>query len=86
MRRVSWASTSGMLSSRIESFACSIASFVISWNTIRLTGTFGCSTSSRCHAMASPSRSSSVARMSSSASLSARLSSATVFFFSSLTT
>ena len=35
---------------------------VISWNTIRFTGTFGFSTSSRCQLMASPSRSSSVAR------------------------
>ena len=44
--------------------ASSIASSVISWNTIRFTGKlgFGFSTSSRCHAMASPSRSSSVAR------------------------
>ena len=39
-----------------------IASRVISWKTIRLTGTFGFSSSSRCQAMASPSRSSSVAR------------------------
>ena len=44
--------------------ASSIASSVISWNTIRLTGNpvFGFSTSSRCQAIASPSRSSSVAR------------------------
>ena len=40
----------------------------------------------RCHAMASPSRSSSVASRSSSASFSARLSSATVFFLESETT
>ena len=39
-----------------------MASRVISWNTIRLTGTLGLSTSSRCHEMLSPSRSSSVAR------------------------
>ena len=75
-----------MFSSRIWSLACWMASSVISWNTIRFTGTLGFSTSSKCHAMASPSRSSSVARMSSSASLRAFLSSATVFFFSSLTT
>ena len=34
----------------------------ISWNTIRFTGTFGFRYSSRCHEIASPSRSSSVAR------------------------
>ena len=39
-----------------------IASSVISWNTSRRTGTFGRSTSQRCQLMASPSRSSSVAR------------------------
>jgi hypothetical protein len=72
--------------SRVLSRARSMASLVISWNTIRLTGTLGFSTWSRCHAMASPSRSSSVARKSSSASLSARFRSATVFFFWSLTT
>ena len=38
---------------------------MISWNTIRLTGTLGFSTSSRCQAIASPSRSSSVASRSS---------------------
>ena len=42
---------------------------VISWKTIRRTGTFGLSTWSRCQAIASPSRSSSVASSSSSASL-----------------
>ena len=47
-----------------------IASFVISWNTIRRTGTFGFRTSTRCQAIASPSRSSSVASRSSSASAS----------------
>jgi hypothetical protein len=35
---------------------------VISWKTMRWTGTRGLSTSSRCQAIASPSRSSSVAR------------------------
>ena len=39
-----------------------IAWRVISWYTIRLVGTRGASTSARCQAMASPSRSSSVAR------------------------
>ena len=42
--------------------AWSIAAAVISWNTIRFTGTFGFSCSSRCQLIASPSRSSSVAR------------------------
>lgn len=45
-----------------------MADFVISWKTIRLTGTSGERTSSTCQEMASPSRSSSVARISSSAS------------------
>jgi len=70
MRRVSWASTRGMSRSRHSRTARSMAGWVISWNTIRLTGTRGDSTSIRCHEMASPSRSSSVARYSSSASLS----------------
>ena len=48
--------------SRVFSWARAIASFVISWNTMRFTGTLGLSSSRRCHAMASPSRSSSVAR------------------------
>jgi hypothetical protein len=48
-----------------------MAAWVISWNTIRLTGTLGFKYSSRCHEIASPSRSSSVARYSSEASLSA---------------
>ena len=39
-----------------------MAGLVISWKTIRLTGTRGSSTSSRCQAMDSPSRSSSEAR------------------------
>ena len=86
MRRVSCASTSAVSSSLVWSFACWMASRVISWNTMRRTGTFGLSSCSRCHAMASPSRSSSVASRSSSASFSARFSSATVFFFESETT
>ena len=60
--------------SRGLSTAALIACGVISWNTIRRTGTLGFSSSSRCHAMASPSRSSSVARKSSEASLSSPLS------------
>ena len=40
---------------------------VISWKAMRRTGTSGFRTSSRCQLMDSPSRSSSVARMSSSA-------------------
>ncbi len=68
------------------STAARIASFVISWKTMRLTGTFGLSASSRCHAMASPSRSSSVASRSSSAFFRARFSSATVFLPRSLST
>ncbi len=62
MRRVSWASTIAVSISRVSLTARWIASRVISWKTIRLTGTLGLSTSSRCQAMASPSRSSSVAR------------------------
>ncbi len=48
-----------------------MAAWVISWKTIRFTGTFGLRCSTRCQLMASPSRSSSVARYSSLASLSA---------------
>ncbi len=62
MRRVSWASTRWMSTSRVSPTARSMASLVISWNTIRFTGTLGFRTSSRCQAIASPSRSSSVAR------------------------
>src|SRR5215207_287146 len=50
-----------------------MAAWVISWNTIRFTGTLGLRYSSRCHEIASPSRSSSVARYSSEASFSAAL-------------
>ncbi|SKZ31187.1 Uncharacterised protein [Mycobacteroides abscessus subsp. abscessus] len=62
MRRVSCASTRSMSRSRGFSAAARIAGSVISWNTMRLTGIFGLSVSSRCQAMASPSRSPSVAR------------------------
>ncbi len=86
MRRVSWASTSFWLSWRGLATASRIASLVISWNTIRLTGIFGLSTSWRCQAMASPSRSSSVARKSSSDSLSRSLSFLTCAFLSAFTT
>ncbi len=75
MRRVSCASTRSIASSRGLSAASRIAALVISWKTIRLTGMFfGFSSSSRCQAIASPSRSSSVARKSSSASFSSDLS------------
>ena len=77
MRRPSWARTSCMSISRGLASAARIASRVISWNVMRLTGTFGSSTSSRCHEMASPSRSSSVASRISSACLSIFFSSAT---------
>ena len=48
MRRVSCASTSAMSRSRGLATASSIAARVISWNTMRFTGTRGDSTSSRC--------------------------------------
>ena len=83
MRRVSWASTNCMSRSRVFVTAARMASGVISLKTMRWTGTFGRSTSSRCHAMASPSRSSSVASRSASASFRARLRSAMVFFLDS---
>ena len=70
----------------VSSRAFEIASFVISWNTMRWTGTFGFSTSTRCQAIASPSRSSSVASRSSSASARCFFSSLIVFFFSGETT
>ena len=66
--------------------ASSIASLVISWNTMRFTGTRGFSTSRRCHEIASPSRSSSVARYSSLASFSAAFNWETTCFLSSGTT
>ena len=86
MRRVSCASTRSVSRSRVFSRARWIASFVISWNTMRRTGTFGFKTWRRCHAMASPSRSSSVARKSSSDSFRSFLSSVTFFFLSGFTT
>ena len=86
MRRVSCASTRLSSNSRVFSAAARIAGLVISLNTMRRTGTFGFNTSSRCHAMASPSRSGSVARKSSSTSLSLAFKSATFFFLSGLTT
>ena len=81
MRRVSWALTRSVSSSRGLCKARSMASAVISWKTMRLTGTLGCNTSNKCHAMASPSRSSSVASSSSSAFFNRDLSSLTFFFF-----
>ncbi len=58
-----------------------MAAGVISWKTMRLTGTVGFSTSERCHAIDSPSRSSSVARYSSSTPFSIFLRLATTDFF-----
>ena len=80
MRRPSCASTSFMSSSRGLSSASRIACGVISWNTMRFTGTRGFNTSSTCQPMASPSRSSSVATMSSSAFFNACFNSETTFF------
>ncbi len=59
-----------------------MAGRVISWNTMRLTGTVGASTSSKCQAIDSPSRSSSDARYTSLACLTNCLSLATCDFFS----
>ena len=67
IRRVSCASTRSFPKSRVFFKASVIASLVISLKTILLTGTEGFKTSSKCQAIASPSRSSSVARKSSSA-------------------
>ena len=86
MRRVSWASTRSTSMSRGFATASRMADLVISWNTMRLTGTFGFSSSLRCHAMASPSRSPSVASRSSSASFSLALRSRMVPFLSGETT
>ena len=72
--------------SRVSPSARSIAGRVISWNTMRRTGTFGSSTSRRCQAIASPSRSSSVASRSSSASFSFAFRSETTFFLRESTT
>ncbi|CNL90281.1 Uncharacterised protein [Mycobacterium tuberculosis] len=73
-----------MSRSRGCSAAARIAGSVISWKTIRFTGMRGLRVSSRCQAIASPSRSPSVARYSSSTSLSRPLSSLTVLRFSGL--
>jgi len=58
----SWACTRDISSSRGFEKESMIALFVISRNTARLTGTSGFNNSCRCHEIASPSRSSSVAR------------------------
>jgi len=86
MRRVSWASTRSVSSFRVWATASLMAFSVISLNTMRRTGTFGFSSSSKCQAMASPSRSPSVASRSSSDSLSRLLSSRIVDRFSGETT
>ena len=62
------------------------ASSVISWKTMRRTGTFGLSSSFRCQLIDSPSRSGSVASISSEASFIAAFSAATCFFLSAGTT
>jgi hypothetical protein len=72
--------------SRVSPRARSMAGRVISWKTIRRTGTFGFSSSTRCQAIASPSRSSSVASSSSSALRSFAFSSETTFFLRESTT
>ncbi len=74
MRRASCASTRSRSMSRGLATAAWIAGLVISWKTIRLTGTLGLIVSTRCQAMASPSRSSSVARKISSTSLASLIS------------
>ena len=51
MRRVSWASTSRLFSSRGLRTAAWMAALVISWKTIRCTGTLGLRTSCRCQAI-----------------------------------
>jgi hypothetical protein len=61
-RRACWALTSRMSISRGASSALRTASAVISWNSIRF-GERSLSTSARCQAIASPSRSGSEARM-----------------------
>ena len=86
MRRVSCASTRFMSRSRVLATASRMASGVISLKTMRWTGTLGRRTSRRCHEMASPSRSSSVASRSSSASLRAFFSSEIVLVFEAWTT
>ena len=63
-----------------------MADSVISLNTMRRTGTLGLSTSRRCQAIASPSRSSSVASRSSSAAASFFFNSAIRCFLSACTT
>ena len=78
MRRVSWAWTICSSISRQFFRAFWIASLVISWNTIRFVGTLGLSSCNRCQLILSPSRSSSVARISSLAPLSAVFNSWTI--------
>ncbi len=86
MRRASWASTSDWLMLRGFATASWIADRVISWNTMRRMGTFGRNVSTRCQAIASPSRSSSVASSSSCDSFSSDRSLVTCLVRSGLTT
>ena len=70
----------------LRASASLMASSVISWKTMRRTRTFGFRTCFRCQLIDSPSRSGSVARMTSDASLSADFSCWTYFFLSAGTT
>ena len=83
IRRACWASTRLMSILRGCSMAFRMALWVISWKTIRLVCS-GCSfsTSYKCHAIASPSRSSSDANHTVSASLASAFNSSTTFFLS----
>ncbi len=84
--RACWALTRLISTVRGCLMAFSIASLVISWKTMRLVfvgSSFN--TSHKCQAIASPSRSSSVASQTVPASFAALRSSATVFFFSEST-
>ena len=83
IRRACWASTRLMSMSRGFSIAFRMAPLVISWKTIRLVCSgFSFSTSYKCHAMASPSRSSSEASHTVSACWACAFSSLTSLAFS----
>ncbi len=87
MRRLSWARTRfWFTASGGWARASRIASSVISWKRMRRTGTLGLSNCSRCQLIDSPSRSGSVARMISEASLTASFRAWTYFFLSLETT
>ena len=83
MRRACWAFTRSTSSVRGCANAFSMADFVISWKTMRLVLSAGMAAASiRCQEMASPSRSSSVASQTVSASFTIFLMSVISFFFS----